>query len=126
GRRAVASRAERSACRLRVQPDAAISRWRVLPGVGRACGRTPTPPLESGGTTMAEVFNWQLGREMQYPFEAERPRRQIAWVFDTNKCIACQTCTVACKSTWTSGTGQEYMLWNNVETKPYGFFPQGW
>src|SRR5690606_9686671 len=20
----------------------------------------------------------------------------------------------------------EYMLWNNVETKPYGFFPQGW
>lgn len=75
---------------------------------------------------MAEVFNWQLGRDMQYPFEAPRPKRQIAWVFDTNKCIACQTCTVACKSTWTSGTGQEYMLWNNVETKPYGFFPQGW
>ncbi len=75
---------------------------------------------------MAEVFNWQLNRDMQYPFEAGRPKRQIAWVFDTNKCIACQTCTVACKSTWTSGTGQEYMLWNNVETKPYGFFPQGW
>ncbi len=75
---------------------------------------------------MAEVFNWQLGREMQYPYQAERPARQIAWIFDTNKCIACQTCTVACKSTWTTGTGQEYMLWNNVETKPYGFFPQGW
>jgi nitrate reductase / nitrite oxidoreductase, beta subunit len=75
---------------------------------------------------MAEVFNWQLGRDMQYPYAAERPARQIAWIFDTNKCIACQTCTVACKSTWTSGTGQEYMLWNNVETKPFGFFPTGW
>ncbi len=75
---------------------------------------------------MAQVFNWQLGREMEYPYEATRPQRQIAWIFDTNKCIACQTCTVACKSTWTSGTGQEYMLFNNVETKPYGFFPTGW
>mgnify|MGYP001627546178 CR=1 FL=1 len=75
---------------------------------------------------MAEVFNWQLGRAMQYPYAEQRPQRQIAWIFDTNKCIACQTCTVACKSTWTSGTGQEYMLWNNVETKPYGFFPTGW
>jgi nitrate reductase beta subunit len=47
-------------------------------------------------------------------------------IFDTNKCIACQTCTVACKTTWTPGRGQEYMFWNNVETKPYGFYPLGW
>jgi nitrate reductase beta subunit len=47
-------------------------------------------------------------------------------IFDTNKCIACQTCTVACKTTWTPGRGQEYMYWNNVETKPYGFYPLGW
>jgi nitrate reductase / nitrite oxidoreductase, beta subunit len=47
-------------------------------------------------------------------------------VMDTNKCIACQTCTVACKTTWTPGRGQEVMLWNNVETKPYGYFPLGW
>jgi nitrate reductase / nitrite oxidoreductase, beta subunit len=47
-------------------------------------------------------------------------------VFDTNKCIACQTCTMACKNAWTSGRGQEYMLWNNVETKPWGFYPTGW
>ena len=47
-----------------------------------------------------------------------RPQRQFAAIFDTNKCIACQTCTLACKTTWTSGKGQEYMLWNNVETKP--------
>ncbi|HXH23450.1 MAG TPA: 4Fe-4S dicluster domain-containing protein [Dehalococcoidia bacterium] len=75
---------------------------------------------------MPEVFNWQLGRKMAYQYDAPRPKRQIAWVFDTNKCIACQTCTVACKQTWTWGRGQEYMLWNNVETKPYGFFPTGW
>jgi nitrate reductase beta subunit len=75
---------------------------------------------------MAKVFNWQLGREMDYPYEGTRPKRQFAMVFDTNKCIACQTCTVACKTTWTPGRGQEYMYWNNVETKPYGYYPLGW
>ncbi len=72
---------------------------------------------------MARVYNWQLGREMAYWYPEARPRRQFAAVFDTNKCIACQTCTLACKTTWTSGKGQEYMLWNNVETKPYGSYP---
>jgi len=72
---------------------------------------------------MARVFNWQLGREMSYWYPESRPRRQFAAVFDINKCIACQTCTLACKTTWTSGKGQEYMLWNNVETKPYGSYP---
>jgi nitrate reductase beta subunit len=71
---------------------------------------------------MARVYNWQLGREMSYWYPEKRPKRQFAAIFDTNKCIACQTCTLACKTTWTSGKGQEYMLWNNVETKP-GFYP---
>ncbi|WP_018861558.1 4Fe-4S dicluster domain-containing protein [Thioalkalivibrio sp. ALJ3] len=75
---------------------------------------------------MSRVYNWQLGREMDYPFEGVRPEKQFAMIFDTNKCIACQTCTVACKTTWTSGRGQEQMLWNNVETKPYGYYPLGW
>ncbi len=75
---------------------------------------------------MARVYNWQLNREMSYWYPEARPQRQFAAVFDTNKCIACQTCTLACKTTWTSGKGQEYMLWNNVETKPYGFYPLGW
>ena len=75
---------------------------------------------------MAQVFNWQLGREMEYPYDAPRPERQFCMIMDTNKCIACQTCTIACKSTWTWGKGQEYMLWNNIETKPYGFYPTGW
>jgi nitrate reductase beta subunit len=75
---------------------------------------------------MAKVWNWQIGREMDYPFEESRPKKQFAMLFDTNKCIACQTCTVACKTTWTPGRGQEYMFWNNVETKPYGYYPLGW
>jgi nitrate reductase beta subunit len=75
---------------------------------------------------MARVFNWQIGREMSYWYPGSRPERQFAAVFDINKCIACQTCTLACKTTWTSGKGQEYMLWNNVESKPYGCYPLAW
>ena len=75
---------------------------------------------------MARVNNWQLGRDMAYWYPENRPQKQFAAVFDINKCIACQTCTLACKTTWTSGKGQEYMLWNNVESKPYGFYPLAW
>lgn len=75
---------------------------------------------------MPDVRNWQLNRTMLYPYEEARPERQAAAVFDTNKCIGCQTCTMACKTCWTSGQGQEYMLWNNVETKPWGSYPLAW
>jgi nitrate reductase beta subunit len=75
---------------------------------------------------MARVQNWQIGRDMSYWYPESRPQKQFAAVFDINKCIACQTCTLACKTTWTSGKGQEYMLWNNVESKPYGFYPLAW
>jgi nitrate reductase beta subunit len=75
---------------------------------------------------MARVNNWQIGRTMSYWYAENRPKRQFGAVFDINKCIACQTCTLACKTTWTSGRGQEYMLWNNVETKPYGSYPLAW
>lgn len=75
---------------------------------------------------MAQVQNWHLKRAMEYPYPESRPKRQWSIVFDLNKCIACQTCTLACKTTWTSGRGQEYMLWNNVETKPYGSYPMAW
>ena len=75
---------------------------------------------------MTEVYNWQLGREMDYRFNNGTAKWQFAAVFNTNRCIACQTCTMACKTTWTFSPGQELMWWNNVETKPYGGYPQNW
>jgi nitrate reductase beta subunit len=75
---------------------------------------------------MAQVYNWQLGREMEYPYEGAWAERQFAFVINTNRCLGCQTCTMACKSTWTFAQGQEHMWWTNVETKPYGGYPRNW
>ena len=75
---------------------------------------------------MHEVYNWQLGRKMLYPFEEKHPKWQFAFVFNINRCIACQTCSMACKSTWTFSKGQEFMWWNRVEHMPYGGYPQSW
>src|SRR3970040_2239359 len=75
---------------------------------------------------MAQVYNWQLGRAMEYRLPEAHPDWQFAAVFNINRCIACQTCTMACKSTWTFSEGQEHMWWNNVETKPYGGYPPHW
>jgi len=75
---------------------------------------------------MASVYNWQLGRQMQYPYPGAAPTEQFAFVININRCIGCQTCTMACKSTWTFAKGQEHMWWTNVETKPYGGYPQNW
>ncbi len=75
---------------------------------------------------MASVHNWQLGRDMQYRHDGGTYDRQFAAVFNINRCIACQTCTMSCKSTWTHSPGQELMWWNNVETKPFGGYPAHW
>jgi nitrate reductase beta subunit len=75
---------------------------------------------------MPGVYNWQLGRQMSYPLPERHPQWQFAFVFNPNRCIGCQTCTMACKSTWTFSKGQELMWWNNVESKPYGGYPQNW
>ncbi len=38
-------------------------------------------------------------------------QRQLAMVLDLNKCLGCQTCTIACKRLWTRDEGMEYMWW---------------
>jgi nitrate reductase beta subunit len=35
--------------------------------------------------------------------------KQVAMVMDLNKCIGCQTCTIACKTLWSNDEGMEYM-----------------
>lgn len=52
--------------------------------------------------------------------------KQVAMVIDLNKCIGCQTCTVACKTQWTSGEGQDGMWWNTVATAPGKGAPRHW
>jgi len=54
------------------------------------------------------------------------PTRQIAMVLDLNKCIGCQTCTIACKKLWNTDTGTGYAYWNNVETLPGAGYPRRW
>jgi nitrate reductase beta subunit len=49
---------------------------------------------------------------------------QIGMVMDLNKCIGCQTCTVACKTLWTGNQGQAAMYWMNVETRPGAGYPR--
>ena len=52
------------------------------------------------------------------------PRRQLAMVFDLNKCLGCQSCTIACKTLWTEAPGMEAMWWNIVNTMPGGGSPR--
>lgn len=51
-------------------------------------------------------------------------KRQLVTVLDLNKCIGCQTCTVACKNLWTKRPGTEHMRWANVSTWPGKGYPR--
>ena len=46
----------------------------------------------------------------------QQPKRQLAMVFDLNKCLGCHTCSVACKTQWTGEEGMENMWWTVVNT----------
>ncbi|MEW6490892.1 MAG: 4Fe-4S dicluster domain-containing protein [Thermodesulfobacteriota bacterium] len=52
--------------------------------------------------------------------------RQVAWVFDLNKCIGCQTCSVACKVLWTRDEGEKHEWWCSVNTMPGQGTPKDW
>ena len=58
--------------------------------------------------------------------EPPKVKRQLAAVFDMNKCLGCQTCTIACKTLWTDQEGTDYMWWNIVSTMPGQGTPRGW
>jgi len=53
-------------------------------------------------------------------------KRQLSMVLDLNKCLGCQTCTIACKRLWTRDEGMDYMWWNSVNTQPGRGTPRDW
>jgi len=54
------------------------------------------------------------------------PKRQVAMVFDLNKCLGCQTCVMACKTLWTKEEGMAHQWWAVVNTMPGRGTPRDW
>ena len=66
----------------------------------------------------------RIGRDIDG--QIVKPKRQLAMVFDLNKCLGCHTCSIACKTQWTREEGMEGMWWNVVNTLPGEGTPKGW
>lgn len=49
-----------------------------------------------------------------------------AMVIDLNKCLGCQSCTVACKMLWSNREGADHMWFNITETRPGKGYPKNW
>jgi ethylbenzene hydroxylase subunit beta/complex iron-sulfur molybdoenzyme family reductase subunit beta len=58
--------------------------------------------------------------------ELAKSKRQVAMVFDLNKCLGCQTCVIACKTLWTREEGMESQWWAVVNTMPGRGTPRDW
>jgi DMSO reductase family type II enzyme iron-sulfur subunit len=58
--------------------------------------------------------------------EKTKLEHQLAMVFDLNKCIGCQTCSVACKVLWGRDEGMEHQWWATVNTQPGKGTPKDW
>lgn len=53
-------------------------------------------------------------------------KRQLGMVINLDKCIGCQSCTVACSTHWLNRPGTEMLRYIWVETKPGQGWPKGW
>jgi ethylbenzene hydroxylase subunit beta/complex iron-sulfur molybdoenzyme family reductase subunit beta len=65
-----------------------------------------------------------IGRATQG--ETAGPQRQLAMVFDLNKCLGCHTCSMACKTQWTNDEGMASMWWTVVNSMPGRGTPRDW
>jgi DMSO reductase family type II enzyme iron-sulfur subunit len=63
---------------------------------------------------------------MKHKQDLKSSHRQLATIIDLNKCMGCQSCTVACKNIWTQRAGTEHMRWANVATYPGRGYPRDW